>query len=69
MPIVAGAEVHAIRHVSFPELHRSADDQVIYVEVSGVRGRSQAERPRTDDQKLRVFATGQGSAPIPNALC
>src|ERR1700752_1540457 len=64
MPVAGGAQVHPLRHVLAPELHRFSDDQIIDSGVSRLGGDCQPKRPCADNQQIS-FAT----QPSPHHAC
>src|SRR6516162_6202166 len=50
--IAARAQVHALGHVDFPEVHRLPNDHVVDAEMAGVGRHGQTIRSCPDDQQI-----------------
>lgn len=68
VPVASRAQVHTLRHVPAPELHRFADDQMIDSRMGRLGGDCQPKRPRTDNQQISLKSQPSQLATVQEAL-
>ena len=71
VPVAAGAQKHAARHMLGPERHGSAGDEARDAGTARARSEREAERPGADDGSLRLnlhHGNVSSTAPMPRLI-